>query len=248
MIRIGRDPAAQETLQVNLNDPVKKLTYDILQNSSKIYQYQSADSLQFELDMRSFIVQRALELNASNFSFAVFKKSRCNEAYWIRTDEGGFRLRRGQSAYKAILDILQNSRAYATECATAIVIVFYLALTRMFSEDLFDKLFDNIYLMGWEYLDENLGIQVFKNLKDPLPGDCLYFENPDFDRDTPEWRGENVIMLGEDKYYGHGIGIRNSEGIIRSLNRNRNPGSTESAYLGNRVIRPNYRYLYSQLR
>lgn len=244
MIRIGNETYSG-TYPSDGNDPVKQLTFDTLNKSQKVYNYSDINALEFELDLRSLIVQSAKELNASQFDFAVFDKSKCNEKYWIRTHEGGFKLRPGQSAYKAIKDILINSRAYATECATAIVIVFYLALTKKFSEKLFNKLFDPIYLMDWKYLDKDLGIQSYRSIRDHLPGDCIYFENPDFNPNTSEWQGENTIKLDENKYYGHGVGIKTSEGIIQSLNRHRSPGSRRSAYISDSVTRPDYRYLYS---
>ncbi len=246
MIRIGNEVLSQTPPADISNDPVKRLTFKILTQSSKVYTYPSMEALLFELEARAFIVDSSKSLYQSKFSFAVFDESKCNTEYWTRTNEGGFRLRPGQSAYKAIRNILEDSRDYATECSTAIVIVFYLGLTRSLSEQVFNRLFTPIYLMNWTYLDKDLGIQSFKNIKDPLPGDCLYVENPDFNPETPEWRGENVIMLNEEMYYGHGIGIKTIDGFIHDLNRNRRPGSTHSAYLSSSVTRPDYRYLYSQ--
>lgn len=248
MIRIGNEIISETPPAEIRNDPVKRLTFKILTKSSKVYTYPSMDAFLFELDVRSAIVDSAKSLYHSKFGFAVFDESRCNERYWIRTDEGGFRLRPGQSAYRAIQNILEDSSAYATECSTAIVIVFYLGLTQTLSETAFNRLFSPIYLMNWSYLDRDLGIQSYKNIKDPLPGDCIYVENPDFDPETPEWRGENAIMLNEDMYYGHGIGIKTIQGIINDLNRNRRRGSTHSAYLSSSVTRPDYRYIFRQIR
>lgn len=248
MIRIGSEVLSDAPPAGIRNDPVKRLTYKILTQSPKVYTYPSMDVLLFELDVRSAIVDSATKLYRSHFAFAVFDESRCNEKYWTRTDSGGFRLRPGQSAYRAIQNFLEDSRAYATECSTAIVIAFYLGLTQVLSESTFNRLFSPIYLMNWSYLDKDLGIQSYRNIKDPLPGDCIYVENPDFDPETPEWRGENAIMLSEDRYYGHGMGIMSIEEIIKELNRNRRRGSTHSAYLSSSVTRPDYRYIYRQIR
>ncbi|MFV2050776.1 protein-glutamine gamma-glutamyltransferase, partial [Metabacillus sp. YM-086] len=79
---------------------------------------------------------------------------------------------------------------------------------------------------------------------DYLPGDCLYFDNPQFNPKTPQWRGENVIDLGNDLYFGHGIGIKTADGIIESLNKRRKAYATESAYLLSQVTRLDNRYLY----
>ena len=64
-------------------------------------------------------------LNKSGMGFDVFHKSKCNEDYWFRTDNGGFRLKSGIKGSDAINDIYQNGRKYKTECATAMVIVIY---------------------------------------------------------------------------------------------------------------------------
>lgn len=53
------------------------------------YRYGSLDELLFELNLRNSIVDSALALNESGAQFAVYRKSRCNEMYWNRTEEGG---------------------------------------------------------------------------------------------------------------------------------------------------------------
>lgn len=216
---------------------------DILHTSSEVYVYASAEELKFELNLRINIIDVARELNRSRFGFTVFRKSTCNPHYWDRTDEGGFLLKEGIKPSDAIGDIFINSPQYSTECATAIVIIYYKALLDIFPKKLFNEMFSNIYLMNWKDLDKDLGITYYKNPPDYLPGDCRYFKNPDVDPLTPEWQGENVINLGDGMYYGHGIGIKTADGIIRSLNRHRKTGATESAYLLESATRVAFKYL-----
>ena len=78
-------------------------------------------------------------------------------------------------------------------------------------------------------------------------GDRRYFDNPDVDPVTPEWQGENVIVLDNSLYYGHGIGIEDANDIIKSLNSNREHGSTQSAFLMDSASRPNFKKLYDIL-
>lgn len=246
MIRIDGQTIQESSMEGRYReDSIKHFILNKMFSAEKVYDYASIKALEFELDLRSAIVRAAEKLNNSYFDFAVFKKSRCNTDFWDRTEIGGFKIKPGISPYKGIKDILDNSRLYATECATAIVIVFYLGLTEILNEELFNALFTNLYLMDWKYLDKDLGIRTYRT-RETLPGDCLYIDNPDVDPETPEWQGENVIQLINGKYYGHGIGIRTIPGFIRALNQRRKPGATESAFLTDNVVRPNYKYLYDQ--
>jgi protein-glutamine gamma-glutamyltransferase len=99
--------------------------------------------------------------------------------------------------------------------------------------------------MNWRHLDPLLReIGLMKKYPFYLPGDRLYFANPDVDPLTPEWQGENVIDLNGKLYYGHGVGIHDADFIIRSLNENRIESADESAYLMNSAGRPNYKNLF----
>lgn len=216
---------------------------NILSSSDEVYVYDSIDQLKFELSMRSNTISASRELNASDFSFRIFRKSMCNPEYWNRTDEGGFLLKEGVKPSNGIKDIYTNSSLYGTECATAMVIVFYKALVDIYPEELFNKMFPSIHLMNWHYIDRDLDIGYYENQEDYLPGDCRYFKNPDVDPLTPEWQGENAIDLGDGTYYGHGIGIETGDEIIEALNDYRIEGSTTSAYLLDSATRPNFKYL-----
>ncbi len=67
---------------------------------------------------------------------------------------------------------------------------------------------------------QNMALIIHQG-RDYLPGDCVYLKNPDHDLATPEWQGENAILLGNNLFYGHGIGITTAQGIIDELNSNR---------------------------
>ena len=225
-------------------ESIQRQLLNKMSESSEKYQYDNTEQLKFELDMRKEIVDSALNLNDSNLSFAVFRRSRCNPEYWTRTPNGGFLLNSGASSGAAISDIFTNGDYYATECATAMVIVYYKALLNIYGKDLFDKIFPRIYLMGWDITEPLLQeAGNMHNAKDMLLGDRGYFNNPDYDRSSPEWEGENVIFLPDSLYYGHGIGISNADKIISELNSRRQNGSTTSAYLLNAVGRPDFKKL-----
>lgn len=225
------------------SDLIERTILDKMISAQTQFSYSTESLLRFELAARKEIVNASERLNNSFFSFRLFKDAICNTRYWDKTAEGGFRLKKTAIPHEAVRDIRRNSRMYGTECATAIVIVYYLALVEVIPAELFDALFSDIYLMDWKYLDKDLGVGTYRGVQDSLPGDCLYFKNPDVDPDTPEWQGENVIQLVDGYYYGHGIGIKTGNAIIRELNRNRRRGSETSAYLMDMIVKPDFKYL-----
>ena len=205
-------------------------------------EYSTVAQLQFELKLRREIINAANELYRSRMAFKVFRDSICNPRYWNRMNDGGFSLKEGVRPSEAIQDIFINSSLYGTECATAMVIVYYKALLNVFPANQFDRMFPKIYLMNWHQIDPLLReIGLMRSVSDFLPGDRLYFMNPDVDPTTPEWQGENVIDMGNGLYYGHGIGKYNAAVIIDALNQNRKEDADESAYLMDSAGRPNFK-------
>ncbi len=244
MIVIGGSPAQPELLATLPSNGTEKQIVGILSASAARYDYDSADQLKFELRLRSEIVGAARSLDRSGMDFEIFRKSRCNPAYWNRTSEGGFVLKSGVSPSGAIRDIYRNGSRYATECATAMVIVYYGALLAVFGPNRFDRLFPRIELMNWHHLDRLLSdIGLMRKRPDYLAGDRRYFSNPDVDPLTPEWQGENVIDLNGKLYYGHGAGLMNADAMVRMLNENRTDGATESAYLMDSAGYPDFKNL-----
>ena len=247
MIIISNSPSFQisEVIGEYSENSVERQLLEQLSKSAETYRYDTLELLKFELALRGKIVGAARELDASGLRFAVFRKSECNPDYWDRTSNGGFLLKNGVKPGKAIRDIFINGQKYATECATAMVIVYYGALLEVFPEETFNSLFSSIYLMDWHKLDPLLReIGVPKTVADILLGDRCYFINPEVDPKVPELQGENVIVLPDGLYYGHGIGITSAGRIIRMLNANRIEGATRSAYfIENSAARPNFKKL-----
>lgn len=202
-------------------------------------------AMQFERQTRESVVQSALALNRSGVQFEVFEKSRCNQHYWIRTANGGFLLKPSAIPSVAIRDIYLSGPLYAFECATAIVIVLYKAVLDSLGERIFDRLFANVFLRDWHY-DADLQLKVIQGLA-VKPGDVVYFRNPDVNPLTPQWQGENAVVLPNHLYYGHGMGVLTGEEIIAKLNTNRKAGSPRSAYLTETVVQLDYSYLFEIL-
>lgn len=246
MIYIANNPLDIKTLEY----PIASIERHILNKmnvSAERYRYDNLQQLSFELALRKEITVAARELNRSNFSFANFRKSRCNPVYWRRTANGGFSLKEGAKPSDAIRDIFIRGEKYATECATAMLIVYYKALLNTFGESKFNRTFTDIYMMNWQVGDRNLrevGYPV--EVADILIGDRVYFKNPDVSPRTPEWQGENAIVLADDLFYGHGIGIQRRDRIIAILNRHRRSFSSRSAYyMDSTAARPDFKRLAS---
>ncbi|HEY9577785.1 MAG TPA: protein-glutamine gamma-glutamyltransferase [Pseudobacillus sp.] len=239
MIQISGTPFQQSSMWPN--GRVENIIVQRMNEAPVVYAYRSIEELTFELKLRKNIIISARAMDKGDARFETFAKSRCNPQYWQLTRIGGFRLRPDVLPSEAIQDIYKNSSMYAFECATAKMIIYYHAVLNSIDERLFNQLFQNLYLYSWHF-DPDLEIYTV-NTNYFLPGDVVYFNNPDFDPNTSWWRGENAVVLEDATYFGHGLGIETAEQMIQNLNKRRKPGSDESAYLTNSVTRPSFKRL-----
>ncbi|MET1031907.1 protein-glutamine gamma-glutamyltransferase [Domibacillus tundrae] len=239
MIQLSGRPFQQSDMWPS--GSIERIIIQRMNEDTAVYSYQSIGELSFELALRKNIIMSARTMNQSHVRFADFANSRCNPQYWNLTRTGGFLLRQDVKPSDAIRDIYKNSSQYAFECAAAKVIIYYHAALNLIGESLFNQLFQNIYLYSW-HADPDLGVRAAYT-RHFLPGDVVYFNNPDFDPKTPYWRGENAVVLGDGTYFGHGLGIRTAEQMIHALNQTRRPGSNQPAYLTNVVARPSFKHL-----
>jgi protein-glutamine gamma-glutamyltransferase len=221
---------------------LEKEIYSHKKNSFATYAYDSYEELRFELTLRAKIVEAARSLLASKVGFTTFIKSRCNWKYWIRTEQGGFQQRPNVLPSAAIRDIYVSGGLYAFECGTAMVIVLYKAMLDTIGETHFNALFENILLYDWNY-DKDLHLITIDRSDESFSGDILYFKNPDFSLDTPEWQGENVVKLANNLYYGHGVGIKSEHQMISALNGHRRPNAKQSAFLTDQATYPDFKFL-----
>lgn len=242
MIKINNLIVKPEELLPKISNKEQKTILKQMAAFDIHYEYQTINQLKFELQFRTNTLRAARELNNSGAKFTTFTYAFCNKKYWNRLSNGGFLLKNNLSPSVAIQDIIKNGSLYAFECSTAIAIVLYLATLYSIGSTKFDSLFNGLYLMDWQF-DEDLPVYQ-KYGDDFIPGDVLHFNNPDFDPKQPHWRAENVIYFGDDKYYGHGIGIRSASTIINFLNKKRKPSPEDSAYLMRLISRPGYQAIY----
>ncbi|MCR8634877.1 protein-glutamine gamma-glutamyltransferase [Paenibacillus radicis (ex Xue et al. 2023)] len=219
----------------------ERIIFQKKKSSPTEQRYETVDELIFELHMRARIVAAARLLSKSGARFASFKESRCNEDFWKLTESGGFQLKDGVTPQNAINDIFSNGKKYAFECSTAVVIVLYKAILDSIDPEEFNKLFADLLIFDW-HLNSNLRLLEKNNKEEAEAGDLLYFKNPDFSPVTPWWRGENVVLLEDGKYYGHGIGIKSDTEMIAALNKYRVKDSNKSAYLTDNIKELNFNF------
>ena len=212
--------------------------YFALENNSSWHQYDHVHQLLFEIVLRENIIKAAKMLHDSQATFAPFATSKFNPAKWRKT-KYGYLQNPDVFPSEAIRDVFQNSSGYAFECTTAIVLIFYKAVLDSISISHFDWLFQDLLVWDWKH-DHDLGI-ISKIGSDFIPGDAVYFYNPEYDH--PVWSGENAIYLGKGLYFGHGIGIKTAEGMVNDLNTLRKKDATISAYLISQHTRLNIKYL-----
>ncbi|CAM3765776.1 protein-glutamine gamma-glutamyltransferase [Mesobacillus thioparans] len=230
------DAAGKQKLQ-NLSGKQREI-YDHLDQSLTLFEYDSTFQLLFEISLREQIIEAALKLKEASVAFTSFKYSKFNPIYWTKGPRG-YLLNPNVRPSDAIADIFENGEEYGFECSTAMVIIFYKAVLESIRITDFNYLFRGLLVWNWNY-DPDLAIITLEG-SEFIPGDVVYFMNPDFE--LPIWRGENAVVLGKGLYYGHGIGIGTADEMIEALNTLRKKGSTTSAYMLKQHSRLNFKYL-----
>jgi len=105
----------------------------------------------------------------------------------------------------------------------------------------FDKLFSEPRMLAffrWEIEDSDFkDVKRLANKPMPLvPGSHYYYKNPDASDENSAFGGENVIYLGEGKFYAHGcVGddgtyIIDEQDLMRTLSALRRPGADKAPY------------------
>lgn len=230
------DAAGKQKLQ-NLSGKQREI-YDYLDHSLTLFEFDSTFQLLFEIRLRENIIEAALKLKDASVAFTSFKYSKFNPIYWTK-GPSGYLLNPNVRPSDAISDIFNNGQEYGFECSTAMVIIFYKAVLESIRVADFNYLFRGLLVWNWNY-DPDLAIITLEG-SEFIPGDVVYFMNPDFE--MPIWRGENAVVLGKGLYFGHGIGIGTAKEMIEALNTLRKEGSTTTAFMLQQHSRLNSKYL-----
>jgi protein-glutamine gamma-glutamyltransferase len=250
VITVSGYPVTVDSIAASSPESIEKSISERMAASNAVYEYDSKPQLKFELTVRVSIIAAAKALQKSKLGFCA-APNKCNKEFWTlkrRRDleKPGFKLKKDVDASDAVADIFNNGSMYAVDCAVALGIVYYKAVLDSLGQETFDALFQRIYLTYWNWgsVEKDLKL-TWQKESDYFPGDRRYFSNPDVSPMNPVWKGENVIDLGNDLYYGHPLGIKKGEDIIKGLNSLRKPGAQRSAYLEDKANRPDFKYLFT---
>ena len=145
----------------------------------------------------------------------------------------------------ALNDLIENGDAYCFECATAMMVIYHKAILDHIGAEKFDAAFTDPKMLAffrWDIEDSDF-TDTKKLVEDPslsglppVPGSHYYFANPDASDENSAFRGENVIYLGDNKYYAHGVVgasggyIVTEEELMATLSALRKPGSKKKPY------------------
>ncbi|MFJ7829149.1 protein-glutamine gamma-glutamyltransferase [Peribacillus sp. NPDC097284] len=234
MIKINHKPIDASQLLAGITNKNLSTIIQLMAIYPTVFEFDTLEDFRFDLKIRMKAIQASVLLEESGAEFTILEDSLCNPQVWQLTKDRAFELWPNIPPHMALNDIFINGRLYSFECGTAILVVFYKAILDSIGPKNFDRIFPDLFLYNWHY-HHHLSILVHEGM-DYLPGDCLYFKNPDFAPNTPEWQGENAIMLGQNLFFAHGIGVTDQQEIITELNSNRIWGSMISAYLTTHII------------
>ena len=128
-----------------------------------------------------------------------------NTIHWgLRTDIPGFGGREVLVAktdvFSAVGDLWENSQKYAMACGNAVAFVMAYGISQAVGKEDFNKYGSP----GWGYVAKQFiaGANVSDKWNDWIPGDVGYIDNTD-PAAGPLTTGENIIYLGDHKYWGH---------------------------------------------
>jgi protein-glutamine gamma-glutamyltransferase len=170
-----------------------------------------------DLAFRQAVVNAACALAAGGADFSASDKTdKVNSHYWGLGYGGKMSARKFMAdgtlgkPSEALNDIFMNGKQYAFECATAMMVIYHKAILDHVGAKAFDAMFSDPGMLNffrWERKDQDF-VDVERLVHKPVPlhpGSHYYYENPDASPENSAFRGENVIYLGNGRFYAHGV-------------------------------------------
>lgn len=191
------------------------------------------------------MVDASEKMNSAGVPFAITTQHKANADYWTVGAGGTLQLKPGVKPSEALEDIAQNPSKYGYECATGLVVVYYQAILDLIGPEDFDRIASDLVVGPWQMEDSlaslmvnrhpNPGKDTETDLGDHtlVPGNYYYFRNWDVTDEARArgWQGENVIYLGEGRFYGHGIGLGDASMFVGKLASEMKPGGKTPSLL-----------------
>lgn len=198
-----------------------------------------------ETKVGAAMVNASEKMHSSGVSFQVIKNHKANPDYWTIGAGGVLELKPGVKPSEALADITKNGGKYGFECATGLVVVYYQAMLELLGPQDFDRVASDLRMGPWVMEDDldrlmtnrspnpGAGVETPLGDKKLTPGEYYYFRNWDVTDEARErgWQGENVIYLGEGKFYGHGIGLGPGADFVNKLAGEMKPGGRTPSLL-----------------
>jgi protein-glutamine gamma-glutamyltransferase len=222
------DPAVEEILDRMINADEREWLY-----SKKL-----EDSVRKELLFRVRVIAAARSLDQTGVRFLGGDKllSSLNgpSDYWEQGEGKGLyanvQSKKGVNIVNAIDELFgKNGANFSCDCASAVNIAA-LKGEADYTREVLGKEYKNE--LGVRIAGHDMGQSENPQKRLMLPGDIVYINNPDY-KDS-DWRGENLIYLGSDLYYGHGRpkgqGIMTGAQWIEEVQKHTRPGGKTPSF------------------
>lgn len=183
------------------------------------------------------------DMGRARHAFALLDDQSFSRTHWQQEGGGTFHVRDGVRPSQALRDVFAHPDAYRFECATALVLVHYKAMLELVGDDDFDRMCPRLRVGPWE-TDEafvrhtrsegDSAVEASEERRRHFrAGDYGYIKNWDVSEKGARagWQGENVIALGDGRFYGHPFGVTTEDSIVQHLNTHRVEGAARPAGL-----------------
>ena len=204
-----------------------------------------SQSLADQTRVSKAMVDASEKMNSAGVPFAITTNHKANADFWTVGVGGTLELKPGVKPSEALEDIAQNPSKYGYECATGLVVVYYQAILDLIGPEDFDRIASDLILGPWQMEDSLASLMVNRHPKPGqgtetdlgdhtlVPGNYYYFRNWDVTDEARArgWQGENVIYLGEGRFYGHGIGLGDADMFVGKLSSEMKPGGKTPSLL-----------------
>lgn len=211
--------------------------------AGKVNVQKLGDALRDKVKIGAAVIDSCEAMAAAGFSFVDITPQGWKQELPMTHFVGGpynFTVKPGVKPSDALMELFKNpGGAVKFECGTAMKIVYLRSILDLIGPKDFDRVCKDMSIgpgygtgMVPTYTESGSASTPSATGGNPMkPGERGYIANWDVSPQgrTGGWSGENVVYLGNGKYYGHPFGVETAEHMIAYMNELRNPGSTRPA-------------------